>query len=200
MPARNPDLHGFVPDACPAALLLIDWINALEFKEGRKLLKSALRAADRVVALKRRARDAGIPVIYANDNFGRWRSNFDDVVRHCVADRVLGRPLAQRLAPSPDDYFVLKPKHSAFFSTTLDTLLKYLRVERLILTGITGDMCVLITATDAHMRDFELYVPRDCTASITTAQNRMALDYMKRVADAETTPSTRLDMRQLAKR
>jgi nicotinamidase-related amidase len=121
-------------------------------------------------------------------------------VRHCLEEDALGRPLAQRLAPAPDDYFVLKPKHSAFFSTTLDTLLKYLRVERLILTGITGDMCVLITATDAHMRDFELYVPRDCTASITTAQNRMALDYMKRVADAETTPSTRLDLRKLAKR
>jgi nicotinamidase-related amidase len=200
MPARNPDLHGFAPDACPVALLLIDWINALEFDDGKKLLEPAVRAADRVAALKSRARDAKIPVIYANDNFGRWRSNFEGVVHHCLEDGALGRPLAERLAPGPDDYFVLKPKHSAFFSTTLDTLLEYLRVERLILTGITGDMCVLITAIDAHMRDFELYVPRDCTASITTAHNRMALDYMRRVPDADTTPSTRLDLRKLARR
>ena len=200
MPAKNTDLHGFAPDACPAALLLIDWINDLEFEGGKKLLKPAVRAADRVVALKQRARDAGIPVIYANDNFGRWRSNFEDVVRHCSEEGVTGRPLAQRLAPAPDDYFVLKPKHSAFFSTTLDTLLQYLRVERLILTGLTTDMCVLITATDAHMRDFEIYVPRDCTASITPAQNRAALEYMARVPDAVTTPSIRLDLRKLARR
>lgn len=200
MPARNPDLHGFVPDASPAALLLIDWINDLGFDGGRKLLKSAVRAADRVAVLKRRAREAGIPVIYANDNFGRWRSNFEDVVRHCLEDDAIGRPLAERLTPGPDDYFVLKPKHSAFFSTTLDVLLRYLQVERLILTGITGDMCLLITAIDAHMRDFEIYAPRDCTASMTPAQSRMALDYLRRVPDADTTPSTRLDLRKLARR
>ena len=200
MPARNPKLHGFAPDACPVALLLIDWINDLEFNGGKKLLRPAVRAADRVAALKKRAREAGIPIIYANDNFGRWRSNFEDVVRHCSQDDVTGQPLALRLAPASEDYFVLKPKHSAFFSTTLDTLLKYLQVERLILTGITGDMCVLITAIDAHMRDFEIYVPRDCTASLTPAHNRMALDYMKRVPDAITTPSDRLDLRKLARR
>lgn len=200
MPARNSDLHGLVPDASPAALLLIDWINDLAFDGGRKLLKPAVRAAERVAALKRRAREAGIPVIYANDNFGRWRSNFDDVVRHCLEDDAIGRPLVERLTPGPDDYFVLKPKHSAFFSTTLDVLLKYLQVERLILTGITGDMCLLVTAFDAHMRDFEIYAPRDCTASMTPAQTRMALDYLRRVPDADTTPSTRLDLRKLARR
>lgn len=200
MPAKNSRLHGSVPDSCPVALLLIDWINDLEFEGGAKLLKPAVRAAERTAALKRRAREAGIPVIYVNDNFGRWRSNFDDVVRHCLDEEVAGRPLAQRLSPAPDDYFVLKPKHSAFFSTTLDTLLKYLGVERLILTGITADMCLLLTAADAHMRDFELSVPRDCTAAITPAQSRMALDYMKRVTDADVRPSTRLDLRQLARR
>lgn len=100
MPAKNPDLHGFAPDACPAALLLIDWINDLEFTGGRKLLKPAIRAADRVAVLKKRARDAGIPFIYVNDNFGRWRSNFGEVVQHCLGDDVTGRPLALRLPRS----------------------------------------------------------------------------------------------------
>jgi nicotinamidase-related amidase len=200
MPARNLDLHGFAPDACPVALLLIDWINDLQFEGGRRLLKPAVRAADRVLALKKRARDAGMPIIYANDNFGRWRSNFGEVVQHCLVDDVTGRPLAERLMPGPEDYFVLKPKHSAFFSTTLDTLLKYLQVERLILTGITGDMCVLITAVDAHMRDFEIHVPRDCTASMSDAVNREALRYMARVAHADMTPSAKLDLRKLVHR
>jgi nicotinamidase-related amidase len=197
-PAKNPDLHGFAPDAYPVALLLIDWINDLEFEGGRRLLKPAVRAADRVAALKKRAHDSGIPVIYANDNFGRWRSNFGDVVQHCLREDVTGRPLAERLTPGPKDYFVLKPKHSAFFSTTLDTLLKYLQVERLILTGITGDMCVLITAVDAHMRDFEIHVPRDCTASMSPAVHRAALEYMARVPEADMTLSTKLDLKKLA--
>jgi nicotinamidase-related amidase len=198
-PAKNADLHGFAPDASPVALLLIDWINDLEFEGGRRLLKPAVRAATRVAALSKRAREARVPVIYANDNFGRWRSNFGEVVQHCLDEDVTGRPLAERLMPAPEDYFVLKPKHSAFFSTTLDTLLKYLRVERLILTGLTADMCVLITAVDAHMRDFEISVPRDCTASMSDAVNREALRYMARVPHADITASTKIDLRKLAR-
>jgi nicotinamidase-related amidase len=199
-PAKNADLHGFAPDACAVALLLIDWINDLEFEGGRRLLAPAVRAADRVAALRIRARKAGIPIIYANDNFGRWRSNFGEVVEHVLRDDVTGRPLAERLMPEPEDYFVLKPKHSAFFSTTLDTLLKYLQVERVILTGLTADMCVLITAVDAHMRDLEIHVPQDCTASMSQAVNREALRYMARVPKADMRPSARLDLRKLAQR
>ncbi len=107
--------------------------------------------------LVKRARAARIPVIYANDNFGRWRSNFQDVISHCLNDGVRGEPVARMLLPDADDYFVLKPKHSAFFSTMLDTLLKYLCVRRLILAGLTSESCVLLTAADAHMRDFEVW-------------------------------------------
>src|SRR5687768_6666717 len=117
MPARNHNLHGNAPDTCSVALLLIDVINDLEFDGGNALLKPALRAAERIAALKERARELRIPVIYANDNFGRWRSNFNDVVQHCLLDGVRGRGLAELLPPQSSDYFVLKPKHSAFFST-----------------------------------------------------------------------------------
>jgi nicotinamidase-related amidase len=199
MPAKNHDLHGNVPDACAVALLLIDVINDLEFAGGRTLVKTAVPAAARIAALKRRARRAGVPVIYANDNFGRWRSDFGEVVEHCLHDGVRGHPLAEMLAPDPDDYFVLKPKHSAFFSTTLATLLKYLKVERLVLTGFAGDACVLISAADAYMRDFELFVPADCTASKSALENRRALSYMARVLDADTRVSRRLDLAALAR-
>ena len=199
MPARNHDLHGNAPDTCAAALLLIDVINDLEFPGGRELAKTAVPAARRIAALKRRARRIGIPVIYANDNFGKWRSDFSEVVDHCLHDDVRGRPLAEVLAPEREDYFVLKPKHSAFFSTTLATLLEYLRVERLVLTGFTGDACVLISAVDAYMRDFKLYVPSDCTASKSAAENRRALAYMARVLQADTKTSRRLDLAALAR-
>jgi nicotinamidase-related amidase len=199
MPAKNQDLHGNAPDTAPAALLLIDVINDLEFEGGGKLLRPALRAAENIAALKARARDCGIPAIYANDNFGRWRSDFREAVSHCLNDGVRGQRLAELLRPDESDYFVLKPKHSAFFSTALDTLLVYLKTKRLIITGFSGDACVMLTAADAYIRDFELYVPRDCAASISASENRKAFAYMERMFSADTTESGRLDLRALVR-
>jgi len=200
MARKSDSLHGNAPDTCPAALLIIDMINDLEFEDGRKLLPGALRAAKAIAALKRRARAAGVPVIYTNDNFGRWRSDFREAVDHCLHDGVRGQPLAELLRPEKDDYFVLKPKHSGFYATTLDTLLEYLGAERLVLAGVSGDTCVLATAMDAYLRDFELYVPRDCTSSVSGAGNRSALAYMKRMLDADTRPAAQLDIGRLARR
>jgi nicotinamidase-related amidase len=194
MPAKNHDLHGNVPDTCPVALVLIDLINDLEFEGGAKLLAPALKAAKAIAALKQKARRRGIPVIYANDNFGRWRSDFRETVTHCLEDGVRGRPLVELLKPEAEDYFVLKTKHSAFYATTLDLLLKYIKAKRLILTGVSGDMCVLLTAADAFLRDYEIWVPRDCIASISAAENRKALQYIERVFHADTRESTKLDL------
>jgi nicotinamidase-related amidase len=197
MLAKNDDLHGNVPDETDVALLLIDVINDLEFDGGEALLTQALPMAERIAALKRRAKQAGIPAIYVNDNFGRWQSDFTKLLAHCLADKVRGQPLAERLQPEPDDYFVLKPKHSGFYSTTLDLLLRYLKVTTVILTGLTGDICVLFTANDAYMRDFHLLVPADCVASLYPDENRHALTHMQRVLKADIRPSTALDLNAL---
>jgi nicotinamidase-related amidase len=194
MPAKNPDLHGNAPDQAPVVLLLIDVINDLEFDGGAALLSQALPMADRLAALKARARRAGIPAVYVNDNFGRWRSDLRAQLAHCLAQGVRGRPLVERLVPDPEDYFVLKPKHSGFYSTTLDTLLTYLRAQTLILTGLTADNCVLFTASDAYLRDFHLVVPRDCVAAVDPRHTRVALEHMRRVLKAELTPSTALSL------
>ncbi len=200
MPTKNHDLHGNVPDKCPLALVLVDVINDMEFEGGERLLQTALPAAERIAALKARAREAGVPVIYCNDNFGRWRSDFHDVVEHVMGDGVRGEPLARLLKPDDDDYFVLKPKHSAFFATTLDTLLNYLGARRLIFCGFSGDVCVLFSAGDAHMRDFHLHVPSDCIASIFPEENKRVLSYMRRVLSVNTTRSDRLDLAELIRR
>jgi nicotinamidase-related amidase len=200
MPAKNEDLHGFVPDKAAVALLLIDVINDLEFSTGQELLKHALPMAERLAELKRRAKAAGMPVIYVNDNFGRWQSDFNKLLDHCLQEDICGRPIAERLRPDKDDYFVLKPKHSGFFSTTLDILLDYLQVKTVILTGLTGDICVLFTANDAYMRDFNLLIPRDCVASSDPAENQHALEHMERVLKADTRPSTEIDFEELKQR
>jgi nicotinamidase-related amidase len=199
MPAKNQDLHGNVPDQSAVALLIIDIINDFEYPGGRELLQNTLPVAKRIAALKRRAKAVGIPVIYANDNFGRWQSDFNKQVRHCLEKNVCGEPVVRLLKPDEEDYFVLKPKHSAFYATPLDILLNYLRVTTLILTGIAGDSCVLFTANDAYMRDFHLCVPSDCTASIRKEDNRYSLKQMRNRLDADTRPSAKLDLEALKK-
>lgn len=188
----NSDLHGNAPDKSEIVLLLIDVINDLEFEGGEALLHSALPAARNIARLKERARQAKVPVIYANDNFGRWRSDFNKIVEHCVRDRVRGEPIAELLKPEDDDYFVLKPKHSGFFSTTLDLLLEYLGAHTLILTGFAGNNCVLFTANDAYMRDYKLLIPADCTASISHTDNDNALRQMEEVLKADIRPSSEI--------
>ena len=165
MPGTSETLHGSAPDTCPLALLLVDVINPLDFPEADQLLPHALLAAERLADLKARARKAKVPVIYANDNFGRWRSDLNAVVERCRESGCKGRELIELLRPEKEDYFVLKPKHSAFFSTTLDTLLRYLGTETLIIGGFAADICVLFTADDAYLRDLKIVIPADGVAS-----------------------------------
>ena len=200
MPAKNEDLHGNVPDTSPVALILIDVINDLEFEGGEELLQYMLPLAERLAAFKRRAKQAGIPVIYVNDNFGKWQSDFGKLVAHCLEDGVRGQPVVELLKPDEDDYSVLKPKHSGFFSTTLDTLLAYLRAKTLILTGVAGNICVLFTANEAYMRDYHLIVPADCVASESQEENDHALAQMAKVLKADITPSTQLDLDEVKRR
>src|SRR5213075_401394 len=103
MPAKNEDLHGSAPDKSDVALLLIDVINDLEFPEGDQLLHHALPMARQIAALKEQARREGVRVIYVNDNFGRWRSDFNAQVEHCRQDGVRGQPIAKLLQPDEDD-------------------------------------------------------------------------------------------------
>src|SRR4029078_10274516 len=197
MPEKNEDLHGNAPDKSDVALLLIDVINDLEFPEGDQLLRFALPMAQKIAGLKRKAHEQNIPVISVNDNFGRCRSDFSVQVEHCLRDGVRGQPLAELLRPGKKDYFVLKPKHSGFYSTSLDILLRYLQVKVVILTGLAANICVLFTANDAYMRDFHLVVPSDCVASNTEDETRHALDQMRTVLKADTRTSDALDLEAL---
>ncbi len=192
---RNHDLDGSAPDQAETALLLIDVVNALDFPNSERLVPYAMSAARRIAALKARARKAGLPVIYVNDNFGLWRSDFKTHVRHCLEANVPGGPLVKLLLPEEDDYFVLKPKHSGFYSTTLDLLLEHLGAHTLILTGFAGNLCVLYTANDAYMRDFRLIVPRDCVASETKEANHQALAHMKQHLQADIRPAAHIHLR-----
>jgi nicotinamidase-related amidase len=182
--------------AAGSALLLIDVINDLAFVGSEALIAAAEPMAVRLAALKRRATAAGIPVIYVNDNFGRWRSDFRQTVAHCTVASAPGHVVSRRLRPTSRDYFVLKPKHSGFFGTTLETLLGSLKIRRVILAGIAGNICVLFTANDAYMRDLKILALSDCIVSNNQADNEHALHQVATVLKGTVVSSTRLRFRQ----
>ena len=190
------DLHGSAPDDSPVALLIIDMINAFDFEGADRMLPRAAEAARCIAGLRQRARHARVPVVYVNDNFGRWRSDFHQILEHVLGSP--GRDIARLLDPRQDDYFVLKPKHSGFQFTTLDVLLEHLGAKTLVLTGVAGDFCVLFTAHDAYMRDYRLIVPGDCIASLTEDKDRYALTHMAEVTKADVRPSAEIDLIGLA--
>jgi nicotinamidase-related amidase len=197
MPARNHDLHGNVPDQCSVALVLIDVINDMEFESGEALLENALPAAKKLSQLIRRARDARVPVIYVNDNFGKWRSDVRQQLGHVLEDGVRGEPIAKLLRPDEEDYFVLKAKHSGFYHTQLDLLIDYLQVKTIVLAGFQTDICVLFTASDGYLRDLEIIVPSDCSAAASVEHHERGLEHMSRVLHAQTTPSAEIDFMEL---
>lgn len=166
------------------ALLIIDVLNDLEFPGGDKVLPRALKLTAPLATFRRHAHHRGVPVIYVNDNFGHWRSSFTDVYAYCTRKSSRGRAVAKRLKPRRDDYFILKPRHSAFFATSLIPLLEDLKTRRLILAGIATNLCVLFTAHDAHMHGYPMVVLSDCCAAESDFDHDIALSQLERFCNA----------------
>ncbi len=194
----NENLHGNAPDKSDVVLILIDVISDFEFEDGEKLFKNALPMAKKLAAFKKKAKKAKIPVVYVNDNFGKWQSDFKKLLAHSLDKRLRGAQIAKLLAPEEDDYFVLKPKHSGFYSTTLEILLEHLQSKTLILTGVATDICVLFTANDAYLRDYRIVVPGDCVAANEKKASENTLKFLERVLKADTRPSTKINFAEPA--
>jgi nicotinamidase-related amidase len=183
------------PSPVPVALLLIDVITTFQFPDGDAILKGALRMRDALLRLKVRAREVGIPVLYVNDNFGDWRSEKEVLMGRCLEAK--GAQFVRPLLPDSEDYFVLKPMHSAFYMTPLEVLLQHLQVETLILTGLTSNSCITVTAHDANMRGFDIYTPSDCSCARSAEEHTQALKQLGTAAGANLTRSTTLKLPNL---
>jgi nicotinamidase-related amidase len=178
MPTRRPR------KARRTAVLLIDFINPLDFPEASLLAPRAIRAARWTAALKRKARAARIPCIYVNDNFGAWTSSFEQIIAEVEAANEAARKIVGYLRPEPGDMLILKPRHSAFYGTALEFLLEELAVKRLVVTGVAADNCVFASAQDAYVRKFEVWVPANCVAAPRPAHEAQALAHMRRTLKA----------------
>jgi nicotinamidase-related amidase len=181
------------------ALIILDMITEMDFAGAASMRQATEKAAAVILTLRDAADKANLPVIYVNDNFGEWHSERYRLVERALADDG-AREFVARLAPRDGDYFVIKPQFSGFYATNLPVLLPKLGVDRLVLTGIAADICVLFTAADAHMRDYELWVPEDAVAAQTPERRRWALEIMKQSMGAEVRPTARLSLGAWSKR
>jgi nicotinamidase-related amidase len=167
------------------ALLIIDMINDLDFDGSQPLREAARGAADAILKLRDAADRARVPVIYVNDNYDQWHSDRNRLIDRALGSGTVSDEIVTRLQPRDDDFFVIKPQFSGFYATNLQVLLPRLKASRLILTGVAADICVMFTAADAHMRDYELWVPEDAVASLAPERTAWALDIMKQTMGAE---------------
>lgn len=171
------------------ALIVIDMINRLAFDGGDDLRAAAETAVTPILALRDAADRAGVPVIYVNDPHDDWLDDRTGLVGRVLEEDCPGREIARRLRPRTQDYFVIKPQFSGFYATTLPALLPRLGVNRLVLTGIAADICVLFTAADAHMREYPLWVPEDAVAGEQRERTHWALAIMRNSMNADTRPT-----------
>lgn len=185
-----------VRDKSPQALLLIDVVNHFQFPDGARILRNALPMAPRLARLKARARHARIPVIYVNDNFGQWRSDAAKLLTYCLRPQCAGRRFVETIQPDSEDYCVLKPMHSAFYQTPLDLLLRHVGASSLIVAGLATNSCILCTAHEANMRDFDVTVVSDCCAARSPREHRQALDNIREMANAHVVNSTSMRFRK----
>ncbi|WP_106495651.1 isochorismatase family cysteine hydrolase [Lentibacillus sp. Marseille-P4043] len=169
-----------------SAVLFIDLINDFKFERGERLLHHTKEILPHLKKLKSFAKQNKLPVIYINDHYNLWQADFHRIIDYCKNDG--SREVIEAMKPDPDDYFFIKPKHSAFFQTPLQSLLTHLNKTHLIMAGIAGDICILFSAKDAYMYEYSLHVPENCMASNEKQGNEYALYLMRSVMDANTRP------------
>ena len=181
-------------------LLLVDFINPLDFPGSDKLAQPAIAAARATAKLKARLASEGVPTIYANDNYGVWQSDFHSLVSACLSIEGAPAQIARLLYPQAQDLTILKPRHSAFYASPLELLLREMHAVELVICGLAADMCVQLTAAEAFLREYKVWVPSDCTAAETEGAKKAALAYMADVLKSDTRASARATARAGARK
>jgi nicotinamidase-related amidase len=192
MPTSVPP-SGLQPARLPPhrkVLLLVDFINPLDFPGGQELAPAAVEAARACADLKKRLAQEGVIAVYANDNYGVWQSDFHSLVSTCLGMEGPAGEIARLLYPQAEDLTILKPRHSAFFASPLELLLREMQTRELVICGLATDMCVQLTVSDAFLREYQVWVPADCTAAESREAKEASLEYMANVLKCDTRPSS----------
>jgi nicotinamidase-related amidase len=167
-------------------------LNSYEHDDAERLAESVRDAVPQIADLIERARREHIPVVYVNDNYGDWNSSSEELAREAMNGR--HPELVEPLLPREDDAFVIKARHSVFYSTPLEYLLQSMDVGRIVLTGQATEQCILYSALDGYVRHFEVLVARDAVAHIHRHLADAAYEMMERNMHAEVVPAARLQL------
>ena len=169
------------------ALVVVDMLNTYEHADAEALTRSVREVLPNIASLIDRARSNDVQVIYVNDNYGAWNKGRSELVERASAGP--HGDLIEPIVPDDDTAFVVKARHSIFFETPLEYLLRTSGVERVVLVGQVTEQCILYSALDAYIRHFQVVVPPDAVAAIHPELHDAALEMMRINMDADLTPS-----------
>jgi nicotinamidase-related amidase len=185
-------------DGGATALLVVDMLNPYEHPEADRLAERVEDALPGVLTLLRRARESETQIVYVNDNYGDWSADRTELAR-----RALDGPnpdLVEPVLPPDSASFVTKARHTIFYETPLDYLLRSQGIQRVALVGQVTEQCILYSALDAYVRHYEVVVARDAVAHIDSDLAEAALQMMRRnmragvvTADTLFAPASRED-------
>ncbi|MEA2151295.1 MAG: hypothetical protein QOD69_3125 [Solirubrobacteraceae bacterium] len=170
-----------------SAVIVIDMLNHYEHEDADVLMGSVRDRLPTMADLVSRARDAGVPIVYVNDNHGDWSAGRPELVERALRGRA--PELVEPIAPASDLPFVVKARHSIFYQTQMEYLLREEQIERIVLVGQVTEQCILYSALDAYVRHFTVAVPRDAVAAIHGDLADAALTMMERNMRADIAPA-----------
>ncbi len=173
------------------AVIVIDMLNPYDHQDAEPLTASVEKIVEPLSGLVGRAREReDVELIYVNDNHGDFAATREDI--EALARKGRRPDLVEPLLPPAGCAFLPKVRHSVFFGTALDYLLRREGVETLVLTGQVTEQCILYSALDGYVRHYTLTVPRDCVAHIHADLGDAALRMMERNMGADITTADRL--------
>ncbi|KQL39088.1 hypothetical protein AN960_11420 [Bacillus sp. FJAT-25509] len=164
------------------ALLIVDLINSFTFKHGSVLAEKSIHMVPKINYIRDIFKNKKLPTIYVNDHYKIENPTQKKLIKHCL--NPLSYDLIKQIQPNEEDYFIFKPNYSGFYLTSLDELLKKLKITHLVIVGVAGNRCVLFTANDAFMRDYNLIIPQDAISSVTDYDEKVAIYMMKDILNA----------------
>ena len=165
------------------ATIVIDMLNPYDHEDGEAL---AERVSERIEPIRRliaTADSADAELIYVNDNYDDFTATSEDIVQKALDGK--HPELIEPIRPRDGTQFIQKVRHSAFYESPLNHLLHVSEVERLVLAGQVTEQCILYTALDAYIRDFEIVIPRDAVVPLIPELGDAALKMMKRNMSAD---------------
>jgi nicotinamidase-related amidase len=163
------------------ALLIIDMLNDFVEDWGSLKVKNAKSIIDNI---KKKIEEVEFPIIYVCDSHREKDPEFELFPVHAV-ENTEGSKIIKELTPKKTDFVVLKRRYSGFFQTQLDLLLRELKVEELILTGLVTEICIYHTAADAYFRGYKLIIPKDCVIGLSKEAHDLALKNMQNLFAAK---------------